>query len=282
MKKIITLIIFLFISILSINAQCGIGYYYDFKNVTDLEKRDLKGKIEIVEFSHYEVNNSFGEISKGEKKCKQLVLFNMDGTVNKIIKYDSKGEIENIDIHEFENSQIRLISHFDNKGILISKTAFINEGKDIREQLFLADGNLNDQYFIRSYDLNGNMVKVTWKYHEEPRKSDVTQYYYDKNNRPIKYIRDGNDIFIISYKDNYSKIPLKMERFDPKTKKNKIDRSYECNSQGSIIKRYDDGELSSIYEYVYDDKGNWIKQIVFKTEAKIPYEIIERKINYFE
>jgi hypothetical protein len=281
MKKIITLIIFLFISI-SINAQCGIGYKYDFKNFTDLEKRDLKGKIEIVNFSHYEVNNSFGEISKGEKKCEQLVLFNMDGTVKKIIQYDSKGEIENIDIHEFENSQIRLISHFDNKGILISKTAFINEGKDIREQLFLADGNLNDQYFIRSYDLNGNMVKVTWKYHEEPRKSDVTQYYYDKNNRVIKYIRDKDDLFIITYKDNFSKFPIKIERPDPITKKMKIDESFEYNSQGSIIKEYDNGKLSRSYDYIYDNKKNWIKKLVFKTEAKIPYEIIERKINYFE
>jgi len=107
MKKIITLIIFFSLSIPSINAQCGIAYNYDFKNITDLEKRDLNGKIKSVAYSHYEVNNSFGEISRGTIKCQQEILFNEDGTVNKITEYDSKGEIKDVDIHEYENGEIK-------------------------------------------------------------------------------------------------------------------------------------------------------------------------------
>lgn len=281
MKKIITLIVFLSLSTLSINAQCGIGYKYDFKNITDLDKRDLKGKIKSVLYSHYDVNNNFGEISKSVKKCEQEILFYEDATLNKITEYDPKGDIVDVDIHEYENGEIKLISHYNNNGILGSKTTYIKEGLDIREQLFLSDGSLNDQYFIRTYDLQGNMIKEIWKYHKDPKESDITKYYYDKYNRVIKYI-NGDDIFILNYKDNYSKILVKIERLDPSTKKFKIDASYEYNSSGSIIKVYDKDKLSRSYEYKYDNKNNWIVQIVSRTEAIIPYEIIERKINYFE
>jgi hypothetical protein len=281
MKKIITLIIFFSLSIQSINAQCDIAYNYDFKNITDLEKRDLKGKIKSVAYSHYELNNSFGEISRGTIKCQQEVLFNEDGTVNKITEYDSKGEIKDVDIHEYENGEIKLISHYNNKGILVAKTAYIKDGLDIREQRYSADGSLNDQYFIRSYDLNGNMIKEIWKYHENKKYTSINKFNFDKNNRVIKFI-DENDILIITYRDNYSKIPAKIERLDPSTKKIKIETTYKFNSQGSIIKEYDIDKLSRSYEYIYDNKNNWINQTIFRTEAKIPDEIIERKINYYE
>jgi hypothetical protein len=282
MKKSISLIIFFLLSILSINAQCWIAHKYDFKNFSDLEKTDLQGKIEIVMFSHYDVNNSFGEISKGNKKCEQEVLFNEDGSVNKITNYESNGGIDDIEIHEYENGEIKLISKYNNKGTLVSKTAFIKDSLEIREQLFSSGGSLNDQYFLRSYDLKGNMIKEEWRYHKEPKKSDKTQFYFDKNNRVIKYTRNGDDTFIISYKDNYSKIPFKIDRLDPVTKKFKLDESHEFNSQGNIIKEFDKGKLSRSYEYIYDNKGNWIEKIVFQSEAKIPYEIIERKIYYFK
>lgn len=282
MEKGISLIIFLSLSILSINAQCFIYYRYDFKNVSDLDKRDLKGKIEIVTFSHYEVNNSFGEISKGNKKCEQEVLFNEDGTVNKITEYDSNGEIEDVDIYEYENGEIKLISHYNEEGNLVSKTAYIKDGLEIREQLYGSDGSLNDQYYVRNYDSKGNMIKEVWKYHKDPKESYIIQCFFDKNNRVTKYIRHGDDISFLTYKDNYSKFPVKIERPDPKTKKLKVDESYEFNFQGNIIKEYHKGKLSRSYEYTYDIKGNWIEKIEFKSEAKIPVEIIERKINYFE
>jgi hypothetical protein len=280
MKKNIILIAFLFLSISSIKAQCGIGYEYDFKKVTDLEKRDLRGKIERVTYSHYGLINSFGKITKGIKNCEQEVLFNKDGSVNKITNLDSKGEIKDVYSHEYENGEIKFINHYNNKGILVSKTAFINEELDIREQTYTSEGRLNDQYLIRSYDLIGNLVKEVWKFHEEPQKIGIDQYYYDKNNRVIKKVR-GDDIFVFTYKDNYSKIPVKIERIDPITKKMKIDRSFEFNSFGSIIKEYDIDKLSRSYDYIYDNKNNWIKKVLFDTEAKIPYEIIERKIKYF-
>ena len=67
-----------------------------------------------------------------------------------------------------KKGEIKLISHYNKDGILSAKTAYITEGNDIREQRYLSDGELNDQFFLRSYDLNGNMVKEIWKYHNDP------------------------------------------------------------------------------------------------------------------
>ena len=49
-----------------------------------------------------------------------------------------------------------------------------------------------------------------------------------------------------------------------------------------LLKKYFNGKLSRSYEYEYDEFGNWTKKIEFKTEGKIPEEIIERITNYYE
>lgn len=261
-------------------AQCGISYDYDHKNFTDLEKRNLSGKIKSVKYSHFNVVNSFGELSKGEKNCEQEVFFNQNGTVSKIVEYKSDGEIRDVDIHEYENGDIKLISSYDKDGLLIAKTAFVIEDNTIREQRYLANGELNSQYFVRTYDSNGNMIKELWKEHDD--KNDINEYlnYFDKENRLIKIKADSYST-ILSYDDgNSSKFPNKI--LDIKTNQIIRTKEFEFDSKGNVIKKYFNGKLSRSYEYEYDEFGNWIRKIEFKTEGKIPEEIVERIINYYE
>lgn len=281
MKKSLLLVIFLFLSIQTIYSQCGIGYNYDSKNITDLDKRELKGKIKSVIYSHFEIQNKFGEISKGTKKCEQEILFNEDATVNRTTKYNSQGDVEYVEIHDYDNGAIKSISHYNSKGVLVAKTAYITQGSNVREQRFISDGSLNDQYYIRSYDIQGNMIKEVWKYNENPKKSQTTTYQYDKYNRVIKSVQNDGDIFMLNYKDNYSKFPFNKEKLNTLTKKFEIDESYEFDSSGNLVKKIDLGKLLRSYEYKYDYNNNWIEKTVYNTEAKITYEIIERKINYY-
>ncbi len=276
------LFIFLVLSILTVKGQCIIAYNREIRNIPDSDKRNFNGNVKSVSYSFYHVVNNFGEISNGIKKCDQEILFNEDQTVKKITTYLLNGEIDNVDLYEYENGEKKFISHFTGEGILASKTAFIREGLKIREQLFWSDGRLNGLYFIRIYDLQENMIEEVWKYHENPEKSDIEKYYYDKYNRVIKSINIFNDIITFTYKDNFSITPVKIERFDNITKKFKISESFEYNLQGNIIKQYNSKGLESSYDYIYDNKNNWIKRTLFLTDAKIPDEIIERKINYFQ
>ena len=281
MKKTITLILLIFISYPYVNAQCGIGYDYDNKNITDLEKRNLNGKVKSVTYSHYDIVDHFGEISKGSKNCEQEMFFNRDSTVSKIIESDFQFPRKDVDIHEYEKGEIKLISHYNKDGILSAKTAYITEGNDIREQRYLSDGELNDQFFLRSYDLNGNMVKEIWKYHNDPLDTREKLYYYDKNNRIIE-IRDNYSLIKATYGDDFAKHPVKIENVDSETDKTTRIKGFEFDSNGNTVKKYFNGKLSRNYEYEYDEFGNWTKKIEFKTEGKIPEEIIERIINYYE
>ena len=260
------------------SAQCFIEYRYDSKYASNLEKN----KIDSITISHYEVNNSFGEISRGAKKCEHVVLFNNDGTVKKITKKNSIGEINSVRIHEYENGIIKLISGYNNQGKLQFKTVFTEVGKDIREQTYASDGSLNNQYFIRSYDSLGNMIKEVWKYNDkkEVMREDVFEYYFDTNHRVIKSINNGKNIKIITYNDKNSKCIEKIERIDPKSNKLEQIKRFEYDYQNNIIKKYIHNKLSYSYEFVYDNKNNWIKETEFNTEAEIPNEIIERKISY--
>ena len=107
-EKTITLILLIFISYPYVNAQCGIGYDYDNKNITDLEKRNLNGKVKSVTYSHYDIVDHFGEISKGSKNCEQEMFFNRDSTVSKIIESDFQFPRKDVDIHEYEKRRDKI------------------------------------------------------------------------------------------------------------------------------------------------------------------------------
>jgi hypothetical protein len=286
MKKLISLLFWILMVKSNISAQCNVTYDYDFLTESDLEKRGLEGDVEKVIYSHFEVINSFGEISKGTKSCEQHVIFNRDGSVNKIIEYNSNGEIVNTKIHEYENGKINFISSYDDKGNLGNKIAFISEGKAIREQSYDSKGVVNNQYFLRTYGINGNILTEEWKYHkiEKWNQTSLTKYFYNSNNRLSKITTNDTKICTLTFLNQQSKFPNRVDcqYFDAKTKKIERTKIIEFDSKNNIIKKYSRGKLLYSYDYIYDEKGNWIERISFHSEAKIPDEITERQIIYFE
>lgn len=286
MKRSIKLLIFICSFKSNLSAQCNVSYAHDFVLMSDLEKRGLVGNVDTVIYSHYNVINKFGDISKGIKSCEQLIIFNIDGSVNKIVNYNSEGEIQDVDIHEYENGQIKLISSFNNTGNLLAKTAFIKEGKNIREQRYLADGSKNDQYFVRNYDVNERIVKEEWKYHKEEKwdSKNIEQFFYDSNNRLYKSVTNNNKTCTYSYKNTQSKIPIKVECIYIDNKSNEVVKTklIEFDSQFNILKKYVRNKLLYSYKYFYDNRNNWIQRIEFESEAMIPTEILERQIIYLK
>lgn len=281
MKKLTPLLILMFFSISFVNAQCGNAYDYDHKNFSDLEKRNLKGEIKSVTSSHYDIIDKFGEISKGAKNCGQKILFNVDGTLNKIIEYNSKGEINNIDKHEYENGEIRFISHYKGNGDFLAKTSYVREGNNIREQRYLFNGKLNPQWFLRTYDRNGNMTRQVWKNHENENETSEDCFEYDEFNRIKKSGSNSNSyLYISSYENDSTKIPNKVETIDIKSGKTDELINIELDYFGNIISVSKDNKIVETYDYVYDENENWIKRIYYETEAIIPQEIIERDIEY--
>lgn len=109
----------------------------------------------------------------------------------------------------------------------------------------------------------------------------VKYFSYDNYNRMAKII-DGDRIDTITYKDIYSKNPIKLSEFDKVKKKVTEEVLFEYNNKGDLVKTIENGKLMEYYEYTYDAKQNWITRIKFETEAKIPYSIVNRKIEYLK
>lgn len=104
---------------------------------------------------------------------------------------------------------------------------------------------------------------------------DKTTYEYDDQNRQVKFT--NHSVFL----DNSSFSPPGLLR----------------KSYGFKIQTYDNNDnpiFTDIYigmfdlvhkwrtEYIYDNKGNWIKAYNYGPDSKTPYEVINRTIKYFE
>jgi hypothetical protein len=270
----------------NINAQC---YNIELNDIewerqySDLACHELKGPLSKVTSFSYKPLVNFGRITKGERVCHNEIFFNKNGEIQKIISFDETNKIDKLTTYEYEDGRKKFKTNYNSKGELINKTIFIKEGQILRKQMYIKDGSPNDEYFVYTYDARGYVIKKEYKYHASESSTNPTVKYfsYDNYNRIIE-IFDGGRKDTIIYKDTYSKQPTKFSVFDRVEKKVTEGLIIEYNKKGDIIKETIDGKLMNYYEYTYDAKDNWITRIEFETEAKIPYSIVNRKIEYLK
>lgn len=275
----LTILLFLF-SITTAFSQCGFAYDYSFTNFTSEEIRNLKGDYQTITSEYFETSENFGRIINGKLKCKRRISFNRDKTIRQISEYNKDGEIKNFYKHNYSNGKIRSISEYREDGKLFAKTIFIWEQNQLREQRYLPDGTLNNQWFLRTLDSNGRMTKEEWKYHDEQYETNETFYHYDKINR-IDSVRTENSLTEVKYNTLSNNFPIKVNTYNSGTNELKKEKSFRYNFEGDLVKEYKNGVLIKSYEYVYDEKNNWVKRTEFETEAEIPSEIIVREIVYY-
>jgi hypothetical protein len=285
MKRLLIFLYFLCLIHSNNYAQC---YDIELNDIewdrqsSDLACYELKGPISKVTSFSYKPIVSFGSITKGEKVCHNEIFFNKNGLIQKIISFDETNKIDELTTYEYEDGRKKFKTNYNSKGELFNKTVFIKEGQILRKQLYIKDGSPNDQYSVYTYDERGYVIKKEYKYHASEASINPTVKYfsYDNYNR-INEIINGDRKDTIIYKDIYSKRITKFSAYDTVEKK-VTEVLFEYNNKGYIIKVIMDGKLMNYYEYTYDAKDNWITRIEFETEAKIPYSIVNRKIEYLK
>jgi hypothetical protein len=218
----------------------------------------------------------------------QLLEKNLDGSVFKSsYLYDSSK---------------RLIEseHFDVKNRLTGKEKFKydEKGNNLESKFYGEDGALNEVY-VFAYDLNGNCIqeerlnrgsylakKYTFKY--DVKGNLIEEYLIDKGSgssypsgdrskKVIEYNLSGKKVKTTYYKaigENSLKLFQEI-MYDEKG--NEILSNFYSNS----FNRHLDNSRPSIfvYEYIYDNLGNWIKKVEFVNYE--PVRIIERSISYY-
>jgi YD repeat-containing protein len=270
-----------------------IGCSQESSKTTDLEALNLKGKVKCVKETSYRVekngDGNFLFIARENRKaCKkdmqtlfddrgngiEIIFFNSDESIS------SKSEIE----HNTQNNALGE-SRYDSEGKLLfkKKYKYNSKGKRIEEINLDADGKT--QFIsISTTDKNGDEVESLM--FSENGSVDIKWISkFDKKGKRIEMRRldeeaDYEVLFSFKY-DNEGKLIEEIEhRADGKiiTK-----TSFKYDQSGQVVEEiFTDEDNNSelwVFEYEYDEVGNWIKRIEIKENK--PVYLVVRDIDYF-
>lgn len=259
------------------------------ERINDLQRMGLNGKIsEIVIVTHSAwVSNGMTKVAstKSDRHFNNLVLeFDENGNIvsrtkrrhSRILEYTtyeydenglltakiSNNNYNNVnfkDIYEYDGDNIKSIISFDDNGDEIGKTCYEYNGDGIiiKKEIF-KNGNLVSLDTLLSKETNCEIWEVSDK-----NGTDCAEYMYENGLLKERICGDQSS-------------------------------SFERDEHGNIIKSYNgmvspEGEelFSSkaedgvhIYEYKYDDNGNWKSRREYYGENKKLKFLISRKISY--
>jgi hypothetical protein len=164
------------------------------------------------------------------------------------------------------------------------------KGNCIEENKYNSDGRLDSKYIYR-YDEKGNQTemnsynsdgsldrKYTYRYDEKGNRTEMNRHNSEGNleyKTTWKYNEKGNITEESGYNSDGSMMGKIAVKYDEKG--NRIEMNTN-NSDGSL-------SAQANCEYKYDNKDNWIEQVIQESEAgtaKKTYTIVERQIEYYE
>lgn len=249
---------------------------------------EVNGNVKSIRTTVYKAVEKFGEVIQGDiisdEEMNKLITFDENGNIKEISIFNKNGDLEKKSIYVYgvDNKVLR-INKYDGYGNENGKTVYsYNEyGKEIE---------------IIDYDRIGK-VNYTQKNEWEGDKIIKNQFineYSDGKYNINEY--DGNTLVkTITYDKNGKKTGEYIEYENEKIKRLvnpdfAISLSY--NDKGicsSIIngRLYDvntfiwSGGNSYVFEYEYDEKGNWIRKVEKQKDSQKAERIFVREIEYY-
>jgi hypothetical protein len=300
------------------NLKGSVSTFFPYKYQPDLDSETLNWELNyspygekkkyfteqgmlIKEEIFAEDGNMYGGSSYGYDNMNNLIL---------ITDYDHSNEIDRIYKYTFDekgNVLVEYCSNADSVFFSIYEFFYDENGNKISSECHDSLDNCTEA-FTYKFDERGNITEQTVINYDWIQ--DRTVYSYDSNDRMVENrIYDVDDVLIeitsIEYNENddYASIfKHKLETDEISEYKFKYNEDnkmteamiykndilfktdlYEYNEQGddsSIVLKFTDRTESYTYEYVYDEKGNWIEKIEYLNGvASIKYI---QEISYFD
>lgn len=293
----------LLLPILMLAMLCACKYSLEENLKSDLELRNLNGKVKIITEINYTING----------KYKTILLFNEEGFITEQASYNPDGSLIRKWVNEYDDQNRQLSRHCyvrDDSLSYILRFRYNDHGKLASTQLLSPVGTLIRKY-ITHYDDRHNVIKETALAEDATFKHLVLHKYNDQNkvaeeiyidslrNNTYKQIyKYNNELLIdeISLKSPDDSL-IKKTRYTYLADK-KLDKAYNYNTRGELVsvKSYTYDELSNVvevmeifsedkthrnqtFQYSYDQQGNW----TFLSESvnHEPGNIITRDIEYY-
>jgi hypothetical protein len=225
---------------------------------TDWAKFKLKGKVKSFREIKFLSVDNFSIISKGEKikhVYNKEVLFNLDGNKIEQNDYIPDGTLANRTVYLYKKSILIEYNNYDSQGVLFGTGRYetTEDGMVSKLDYKTTDGRYNwsESY---QYDKNGNLTEVKrFKAEESINTKEVYSFDEKSNIKTSEFHKSGELV-------------------------SKNDYNYDKEGNFNEVKFGDSSVYT--YKYNYDNKGNWIKKIVFENNE--PSGILTREIEYFD
>jgi hypothetical protein len=227
-------------------------------NSSTLFKENIKGAVHKIIQNKYMVNQNL--------PTTQISIYNYDGN---IVYFEEK-------YNDISNTGIKESYTYDKSKKLIKTTRWV--------------GGYKDQEKVYIYNKGKLIYNITKTFVIDNVTSSKEKYIYDTFGNVIEENLENSDgsisrQFAYKYNNKNQQIEVKLS-YDTNgfNWKNTFD---EYNKNGDVIKstyyenQFEKGILKRkfIYEYEYDSKNNWIKQI-YKEKGKITITV-KREIEYY-
>lgn len=279
-------------------------------NKTDLQKRNLRGNVKVLQTLAFEVIEIFGSISKDKRRNSKYesdatTTFSRDGNIIETTLFAADGSRSSRTIFKYNNKREiiekktkweKRFYKYDTKGSMIEEVwdnrdnkfdkiiiyLYDSDGKMIESKSYDFSKNLLSKSFFE-YNHNGNVASINWynkynlinktifKYDNKKNKIATNSFYPDGILQSVnKYNIEGKILENHAYHQDSAAL---FKYF------------YKYNFQGDLveIKYYKaDAKLDYLetYEYEYDKEHNWIRKVEYKNNiAKV---LFERKIEYYD
>lgn len=246
------------------------------KKQTDLEELGVKGKVKSITVKSFEAEEKFGNAIKTTMEDFYQQIFNENGFITEMhifnaegvkvatsfYKYDEKGHIyERIYVFEMVSNNgskvkrsTRTVYRSNEQGFILEENNYSSEDLFDSKVTYVYDEN-NLKIGQNTYNVNGDLIgRETYKYNKGRQVIESKMY------------SNENEIEHNSTTENWYN-----------------DKGYRSRMRFVSINEYAHIDFISTFEYEYDEKGNWIKEIIYSEESseRKPFQITEREIKYY-
>lgn len=282
MRKILTMV-----AAVVLLAGCG----KSGKEVPAYDQMGLNCKVQSILVTTYEAESRFGEVVKGDVDewgtgeiykaefdangnlvawtdfysdgeifTKSVYIYNANGQKTEVVNYDDDGEVWDKEVYTYNDQGKELTRvRYDRHGTLRSRAEYVYHGEEVECVTYDPETESCISRLIQQYDQDGKLVSEV--YSRGDKIIAKRSFVYDEQGRMIRQ-EAGSNVYTIEY--NEHGLPRKSVNCFYGTS-----GWYESSANATYV-----------YEYVYDQKGNWFTRTVYEGEAMIPLYIVEREINY--
>lgn len=264
---------------------------YSFKIKNDWFLYDLKGKVKTIVTSSYKVAMQNDKTVNGEVDSKETIAFNSAGFLTSYQNeyFGSDSSLRKRDYSYNKKGELVSVMHSSNgNSYNFRKDVFVYlEENNMRIGCLLDVNGDTISKTVSQYNKAGLEILYQWVYNNagDWELYDYFKMDYDKTGRMVLWQNlYETDTVWFEARTEYGKGSAIETAFSPlRNIEVKEQFTYDKYGNKTSICPITDGKIEedecATFEFVYDNKGNWIRKISIRNgEYK---EIVEREITYY-